>query len=97
MNTMHTAEQKLNLALRQNEAPLSPDFIALPLASIGTQTCFTPFCAANTSRTTSNCLFSRVRKTVVKMDRYMITKLPCTVFLLLLSVFTNRGMENGLV
>jgi hypothetical protein len=43
---------------------LSPDSIALPLASVRTQTYFTPFCAANTSHTTSKCLFSRVRKTL---------------------------------
>jgi hypothetical protein len=46
------------------EAALSPDSIALPLASIRTQTCFTPFCAANASHTTSKCIFSRVGKTL---------------------------------
>jgi hypothetical protein len=51
-----------SLSKSEMEAALSPDSIALPLASIRTQTCFTPFCAANTSNTTSKCLFSRVRK-----------------------------------
>jgi hypothetical protein len=53
-----------SLSKSEMEAALSPDSIALPLASIRTQTCFTPFCAANTSHTTSKCLFSRVRKTL---------------------------------
>jgi hypothetical protein len=45
-------------------AALSPDSIALHLAPIRTQACFTPFCAANTSHTTSKYLLSRVRKTL---------------------------------
>jgi hypothetical protein len=53
-----------SLSKSEMEATLSPDSIALPLASIKMQTCFTPFCAANTSHTTSICLFSRVRKTL---------------------------------
>jgi hypothetical protein len=51
-----------SLSKFEMEAALSPDSIALPLASIRTQTCFTPFCAANTSHITSKCIFSRVRK-----------------------------------
>jgi hypothetical protein len=54
-----------SLSKSEMEAALSPDSIALPLASIRTQTWFTPFCAANTSDTTSKCLFSRVRNGVV--------------------------------
>jgi hypothetical protein len=53
-----------SLSKSEMEAALSPDSIALPLASIRTQTYFTSFCAANTSHTTSKCLFSRVRKTL---------------------------------
>jgi hypothetical protein len=52
-----------SLSKSEMEAAVSPDSIALPLASIRTQTCLTPFCAASTSHTTRKCLFSRVRKT----------------------------------
>jgi hypothetical protein len=53
-----------SLRKSEMEDALSPDSIALPLASIRTQTCFTPLFAANTSHSTSKCLFSRVRKTL---------------------------------
>jgi hypothetical protein len=44
------------------EAALSPDSIALGINH--NADLFTPFCAANTSHTTSKCLFFRVRKTL---------------------------------